>query len=285
MKKFYLITNSEKDKDLEVTEQIQKYLTEHGSTYILHVAAVKTMGSYTDACEVPEDTECVIVLGGDGTLIQAARDMVHRDIPILGINLGTVGFLTEVEKDTLFPALDRLMAGDVAIEERMMIKGTVHSDKCVEEEMVALNDIVINRCGPLHILEFIIYVNGEVLTTYQADGVIVATPTGSTGYSLSAGGPIIEPHAQMMLVTPICPHVLNARSIVLSKEDVIRVEVGSNREIGRGILEVTFDGSRSFNLEVGDYVEITCSEQVTKIVKLKKEGFLSILRSKLSDRA
>ena len=285
MKNFYLITNSEKDKDLEVTGSIKDYLISHGSSCILHVAAVKTMGAYTDACKVPEETECVIVLGGDGTLIQAARDMVNRDIPLLGINLGTVGFLTEVEKDTLFPALDRLMAGDVTIEERMMIKGAVHSKELIAEEMVALNDIVINRCGPLHILEFILYVNGEVLTTYQADGIIIATPTGSTGYSLSAGGPIIEPHAQMMLITPICPHVLNARSIVLSKEDVIRVEVGKNREIGNGILEVTFDGSRSFNLEVGDYVEITCSEQVTKIVKLKKEGFLSILRNKLSDRA
>ena len=180
---------------------------------------------YTNASEIPAETECILVLGGDGTLIEAARDTIELDIPLLGINLGALGFLAEVEKANIEHALGLLIQDEYQIENRMMLNGQIYRGaECIESSH-ALNDIVITRSGSLQIIHFHIYVNGQFLKGYDADGVIVSTPTGSTGYSMSAGGPIVEPKAKLIVVTPICPHTLSTRSIVFSAEDEIVIEM------------------------------------------------------------
>ncbi|MDD3413540.1 MAG: NAD(+)/NADH kinase [Lachnospiraceae bacterium] len=282
MNSFYIITNSIKDQDLSVTNKVKEYLCSHGKQCFVHATNSNSTGSYTREEHVPDHVECVIVLGGDGTLIQAARDMVNRDIPFLGINLGTLGFLADVEKDTLLDSLDRLMEGKYEIEERMMLKGRV-TTQSKKTEAIALNDIVINRYGSLRIMEYNIYVNGKYLNTYRADGIIVSTPTGSTGYSLSAGGPIIEPKARMMVITPICPHTLNTRSVVLSDDDVICIETRESGQRKDDMAEVTFDGTANVRLVPSDFVEISKSEKTTKIMRINEESFLTVLSKKFKD--
>jgi len=287
MDKFYIITNSEKDKNLETTRRILEYLSAHGKTCTIreHQGKCpllgKSPGRYTDDAWIPEGTECILVLGGDGTLIQAARDTVNRSIPLLGVNLGNLGYLAEIEKSGVIDALDHLLLDDYTIEPRMMLEGTVHREKGESIRDIALNDIVVNRAGALRILDYEILVNGEPLNRYAADGVIVSTPTGSTGYSLSAGGPIISPKASMIVVTPICPHTLTARSIVLSGTDQVTLRLGSGRRTEREEAFVTFDGEVSVPIVTGDYVEIKKSRKTTNILKISKISFLEILRTKM----
>ena len=209
MDKFYIITNSDKDKDLEFTGQIVEYLKANGRKCMVQQAERKQEGAYhyTNPALIPEDTECILVLGGDGTLLQAARDVVHREIPMLGVNLGTLGFLAEVDKQSVYSALDKLMEDDYEIEERMMLTGTVWRDGKIIGRDVALNDIVIGRDGHLRVVRFKNYVNDVYLNSYNADGIIISTPTGSTGYSLSCGGPIVAPNGSMTLMTPIAETV------------------------------------------------------------------------------
>ena len=183
MDKFYIITNSDKDKDFQFTNEIVAYLEERGKECQVQQAERKVEGAYhyTNPGLIPEGIQCILVLGGDGTLLQAARDVVHREIPMLGINLGTLGFLAEVDRQSVQAALEKLIADDYEIEERMMLTGTVwHGDKIIGQD-IALNDIVIGREGPLRVVRFKNYVNDVYLNSYNADGIIIATPTGSTG--------------------------------------------------------------------------------------------------------
>ncbi len=216
-------------------------------------------------------------------MIQAARDVADLDIPLLGINLGTLGYLTEIEGEELSGALDALMEDRYHLEERMMLKGTITYGDGRTESTTALNDCVLVRDGSLRVLNYEIMVNGEHLNTYSADGVIVSTPTGSTGYSLSAGGPIVSPKARLLLVTPISPHTLNTRSIVFSSRDVIRLQIHPRRskEVERAF--VSFDGVVNYPITSNDIVEISHTEKTTKLVKIKTESFLRTLSKKLSD--
>ncbi len=235
---------------------------------------------YTDSCQVPEDTQCVITLGGDGTLIQAARDLAGRRIPMLGVNLGNLGYLTQVgRQEEMAGLLDDLMSDQYRLERRMMLKGIVLRKGTVIKEDLALNEVVIARREMLQLLKLRVFVNGEPLHQYQADGMIVATPTGSTAYNLSAGGPIVEPTANMTILTPICSHALNGRSIVLSSEDRIEIEVLGNQEKGQAAV---FDGDTFVHLKVGDRLRIERSETETILVKLRAGSFLDNLRSKLA---
>ena len=221
------------------------------------------------------------VLGGDGTMIQAARDTVNRKIPLLGINLGTLGFLAEIEKSGIPDALDSLLLDNYTIEPRMLLEGCVHRRNEGPAQNIALNDIVVNRAGTLRIIDYEISVNGEFLNRYSADGIIVSTPTGSTGYSLSAGGPIISPMASMIVVTPVCPHTLTARSIVLSGGDRVTVHIGSGRRNDKEQAFVTFDGDVLVPVETGDCVDIRRSEKTVNILKISKISFLEVLRNKM----
>ena len=177
MDKFYIITNSDKDKDFQITNEIVSYLKKNGKKCQVQQAERKLEGAYhyTNPELIPEGTQCILVLGGDGTLLQAARDVVYRKIPMLGINLGTLGFLAEVDRQSIHAALDKLIADDYEIEERMMLTGTVwHGDKIIGQD-IALNDIVIGREGPLRVVRFKNYVNDVYLNSYNADGIIIAT--------------------------------------------------------------------------------------------------------------
>ena len=286
MDKFYIITNRDKDQNLRFTEEIVQYLKEHGKKCQVQQAERRVEGEYhyTDPALIPEDTQCILVLGGDGTLLQAARDVVHREIPMLGINLGTLGFLAEIDKTSLYTALDKLFADDYEIEERMMLTGTVWRGDKITGQDVALNDIVISRVGPpLRVIGFNNYVNDGYLNSYNADGIIIATPTGSTGYSLSCGGPIISPNAAMTVMTPIAPHTLNTRSIIFPEDDVITVELGEGR---RQIQEnglASFDGDVEVPMSTGDRIVIKKASVSVKILKLNHLSFVEVLRQKMSN--
>lgn len=295
MNHFYIITNGHKDRDLKKTEEIRRYLEGHHKKCTVQVKEPGKEHGYTDAAQIPEDVDCILVLGGDGTLLQAARDIMERDIPLLGINLGTLGYLAEIEETGMDAALNQLLEGGYEVEQRMMltgriIRGQIHKKRheenkilqCGIKEAYALNDIAITRSGSLQIIRFRIYVNGQFLNEYHADGVIVATPTGSTGYNLSAGGPIVEPKAELILITPISPHTLSTRSIILAPEDKVEIEIGTGREEAVQQVEVNFDGSHNVTLYTGDRVAVERAVTTTGIVKLNKASFLEVLHRKLS---
>ena len=283
MDKFYIITNSDKDKDFQITNEIVSYLKKNGKKCQVQQAERKLEGAYhyTNPELIPEGTQCILVLGGDGTLLQAARDVVYRKIPMLGINLGTLGFLAEVDRQSIHAALDKLIADDYEIEERMMLTGTVlHGDKIIGKD-IALNDIVIGREGPLRVVRFKNYVNDVYLNSYNADGIIIATPTGSTGYSLSCGGPIVSPNAAMTLMTPIAPHTLNTRSLIFPEEDVITVELGEGRRQVQEQGLASFDGDTEIPIVTGDRIVIQKASVSVKILKLNHLSFVEVLRQKM----
>ncbi|XCP83912.1 NAD(+)/NADH kinase [Roseburia hominis] len=266
MNYFYIITNSMKDTDYAITDRIITCLEAHGKKCFLY-----------EGGEVPGHMDCALVLGGDGTFIQASRKLLGMDVPMLGINMGTLGYLTEVEVQNVESAIEQLIEGRYAVEERMMLYGSVAGGT----SDVALNDIVVGRNGSLKILHFNLYVNGEYLNSYQADGVVISTPTGSTAYNLSAGGPIVEPTASLILVTPICSHALNSSSIVFSDQDEIEIEIGSRRDGTPEEAAITFDGTDITTIRTGDRVRVKKSRDTAKIIKLSKISFLETLREKM----
>lgn len=292
MKYVYLITNEVKDPQGQYTGQITAYLEARGAVVTcvdntaeaIGTAICKTRAEKPEAADggKTDGMECVLVLGGDGTLLRAARNILDSDIPLLGVNLGTLGYLAEVEIGNIEQTLDRLLADDYTREERMMLEGLVKTGNRTEENY-ALNDIVISRCGSLQILTFDIYVNGQFLNSYSADGMIVATPTGSTGYNMSAGGPIVEPEASLLLLTPICPHTLNTRSIVLASEDEIRIEISQGKDGSMQTVDANFDGSHKVIMQTGDSIVIRKAAKTTGILKLNMESFLAVLHKKMSE--
>lgn len=284
MEHFYVITNPTKDAELRTARSIRDYLTGHGKTCTVDVGTKKPgKERYTYKEQVSPDVDCIIVLGGDGTLLQAAVDLADRDIPFLGINLGTLGFLAEINRSGTEEALDKLIRGEYEIEKRMMISGQSYDKTGVKDYARALNDIVITRKGSLQILNFNIYVNGQFLHHYHADGMIVSTPTGSTGYNLSTGGPIVEPKAELILLSPICPHSMHSRSIVLSPEDTVTVGIESSRDGAVQEVEAIFDGCHKTTLCTGERIEINKSDKTTGIVKLSQVSFLEVLHRKMID--
>ena len=270
MDRFYIITNSDKDPSMEITGKIVDYLKEYKRSCEKQQASRPDEGTYHFSYPslIPDGVQCIFVLGGDGTLLQAARDVVHREIPLLGINLGQLGFLAEVDLQSLYSALDQLMADDYEVEERMMLEGCVYRGDELIGKDIALNDIVIGRDGHLRVVRFKNYVNDVYLNSYNADGIIISTPTGSTGYSLSAGGPIVSPNAAMTIMTPIAPHTLNTRSIIFPSEDVITVEIGKGRhcDCEKGL--ASFDGASSIGMVTGDCIVIGQAKVKTRILKL-----------------
>lgn len=270
MKKFYIITNTVKDPQLHITKRVCELIRGKKGNCKLEAEGELLTG----------ETECILVLGGDGTLLRAAREYHKSGIPILGVNIGTLGYLAEVEMNNLEEAIDQLMEGSPVVEERMMLQGDVRG----ELEDVALNDIVISRLGSLRIIRFNIYVNGQLLNSYQADGAIISTPTGSTAYNLSAGGPIVEPTASMIVITPICSHALNTSSIVLSADDEIVLEVGEGRDGQEEEVMLSFDGETNIAIHTGDRITVKKAKDTTKLLKLSKVSFLEILRKKMEGK-
>ena len=277
MKRFYLITNEVKDPQGTFTKKTAAYIEAHGGEAI---CVKNERQAFSEAEENPVD--CALVLGGDGTVLRAARNMMDSTVPLLGVNLGTLGYLSEVESASVEEAIEKLLRDEYVREERMMLSGRI-SGRENEEEQYALNDIVISRCGSLQILNVRIYVNGQFLNNYGADGVIVATPTGSTGYNLSAGGPIVEPSARLLLLTPICPHTLNTRSIVFAPEDEIVVEIPCGKDGSEQVVEANFDGSHKVTLRTGDRIVIHRADKTTGIIRLQTESFLAVLHKKMCE--
>ncbi len=280
MKTFYIIVNTDKEESLRLSYEIADYLISRGKQCRIRSREQEQAGSSSGV--LAEEVEGILVLGGDGTLLRAARELAGKRIPFLGINMGHLGYLAEIEEQNVQAALERLIADEYTIEERMMLSGSVYVNGIRSEQDVALNDIVLNRFGNLRVVDYEVYVNDQYLNSFTADGIIVSTPTGSTGYSLSAGGPIISPTASMLMLTPICPHTLNSRSIVFSGRDRIRIRIGEGRRSGADEACVTFDGDTCVQMKTGDYVEIQKSTEVTRIMKINQVSFLEVLRNKLS---
>lgn len=278
MNNFYIITNYAKDENKKITRQIKSCLESYGKNCIL---CEKDEREEVIPDTIPDYIDCALVVGGDGTFIQASRLLFGRDVPMLGINMGTLGYLTEVEVHGVEEAISQLVRGDYTIEKRMMLYGSITRKNGEKTSDVALNDIVLNRGGLMKIVHFDLYVNGQLLNSYQADGMIVSTPTGSTAYNLSAGGPIVEPTASLMVITPICSHALNSRSIVFSYEDEIVIEIGARRDGQTEDVVVNFDGADFIPLQTGDRVMIKKAWETAQIIKMSKIGFLETLREKM----
>lgn len=285
MKNFFLIVNKDKDKDMHTAMRLQKLIVERGGKcYITsinrHQDKKKHSYIYTNPDDVPENTDAILVLGGDGTMILAARDLVKLDIPILGINLGHLGFLAEVDEQDMEETLEKLFLEEYHVESRMMLEGNILG---TGEKIVALNDIVVGRSGSMRVIDYNIYVDDILLNKYRADGIIVSTPTGSTAYNMSAGGPIVEPGSDIIVLTPICPHTLNTRSIVLSPDSKIEIEICEDRHADNDSdgKMAYFDGNTSLSLRTGDRLCVRKSNQDTKIIKLRNRSFVKILQKKM----
>lgn len=281
MQSFGIFANEYKDRNLEFSRKIATYIRSKGAK-----AQILKKGDSFDGVEV------VLVLGGDGTMIRTATMLGKENIPLVGVNLGTLGYLCELEEDTVFPAIDCLMSDDYLLETRMMLTGAQVSSKDESWDSTdwmkdsdansALNDIVLHRSNEMCVLSFHVYVNGMFLATYRADGIILSTPTGSTGYNMSAGGPIVDPKASIILLTPINAHNLNSKSIVLTADDVIEIEVGTSREEQDEKAIVSFDGDIAMALKVNDRIRIAKADKETYICKVQNESFLEILRRKMN---
>ena len=275
MDKFCIIVNKDRDEQLALTKRVQQFLSDHGKQSELRMESLDTADKEWEP--VSEDTECIIVLGGDGTLIRAANRLLSYDVPMFGINAGTVGYLTGVEASEAEKGLERLCNGSFRVEKRMMLRAEING----EYSDTVLNEVAITRSGVSRIINLAVYVNGALLDVVSGDGLLIATPTGSTGYNLSAGGAVVKPEAELILITPICPHSLSSREIVVSAEDEIAVEIRQSKR-GPAIEAVaTFDGRKAKNLRPDDKIIVKRSKYTTKMVQLDERTFFEVLRSKL----
>ena len=284
MNRFFIITNMKKDPDRRFTNMLKGFLELNGRKCI-EILPEEYKGKKRLSIDMNPKTDCLLVIGGDGSVLRAAHLVLGTGVPILGINLGTLGYLAEVEKNNWQEMIGLLLKGNYEIEPRMMLEGrmverngvTVNEDRILH----GLNEAVV-RSSALRVINFNVYVDGHLLNNLDADGIIISTATGSTAYNMSAGGPLVEPKAQLLLLTPICAHTLNTRSVVLSAEDSIVIEMAKNTRNEKILAEAAFDGGSSFSLGYGDRIEIKRSDEVTNLVKLSTRSFLSTLHKKMS---
>ncbi|GAB7386840.1 NAD(+)/NADH kinase [Bacillaceae bacterium] len=280
MKTIGLAVNKGKPNAWLVAKQLVFLLEEKGAKIFLEPDVADQLGRVDLALplkDFPGRVEIVFVLGGDGTLLGFAREFAPFKIPILGINLGNLGFLSEAEPDDLPHAVDRILNGEYYVEERMMLEAEVVRKGKRLKRFTALNDVGIGKGSLSRIISCTVYVDDLYLSTYSGDGIIISTPTGSTAYSLSAGGPIVAPHINVILLTPVAPHALTARPIVLSADEEIRVITeATHRDLG-----LTVDGQLGFKLELGDEIIVRRSPHITFLIKWKERNFFATVRKKL----
>ena len=227
--------------------------------------------------ELPARADILIVLGGDGTLLSVTRLIKSHTVPILGVNLGGLGFLTSVSLQEMYPALEKILAGEFSVDTRMMLTARILRQEQTGTEYSVLNDVVINKGALARIISLEVSVDGNYLTTFQADGLILSTPTGSTGYSLSAGGPIIYPSLHSILLTPICPHTLTNRPIIMPVDSSIQVALRS----GERDVFLTMDGQVGFSFLENDVVEVQKSEHTVSLIRSPFKNHFEVLRTKL----
>ncbi len=267
--KISLIVNRTKEAAEEYACFIDAYLTERGA-------------EVSRLCDVYRQkdllgSDFLITLGGDGTILRAVGTLRGADIPILGINVGHLGYLTEVtEKEHIPAALDSLLAGEYCRDERTMLRADVLRSGRVTASQLALNEVLMSRCAGISILHFGVFCDGQEMQHYSADGIIVSTPTGSTAYNLSAGGPIVSPTAPVYIMTPICSHSLNGRAVILDDSSVLEIRVESPQQIA------AFDGENVTPLSEGDIVRISKAREKTTLIKIRRGSFLEVLREKMA---
>lgn len=280
MKKAAIILNTEKDRAINLALELIKWSELHDIVIMLESDAANML-------EMPElavdyaalgSADFAVVLGGDGTLLRASRIFAPVDIPMLPIRFGRFGFLTDIEPDDAVQAMDDYIGGRFHMHERMMLRITVHRNGSLVNTSDALNEAVVTK-GPIsRMLRLCTYVSGKYIATYDADGLIVATPNGSTAYSLSAGGPLVAPDLQVLIITPICPHTLNVRPLIVSSKQKVDVVVESG---AWDDMMLTVDGQLGVPLEPGDTVSIEKSEYVTKLISVNDITFYDKLQTRL----
>ena len=227
--------------------------------------------------QLASESEVLLVLGGDGTLLAAARVAAPRCIPILPINMGSLGFLTSFTVDELYPALEETLAGRSSMSERVMLQVELVRSEAVVDRQHVLNDAVVNKSALARMIELELFIDDDFVCRYRADGLVLATPTGSTAYSLSAGGPIVHPSVEAFVITPICPHTLTDRPVVVRDSSRIEVKLAGNAES----VFLTLDGQKGIPMESEDRIRITRSPQCLKLIQPPRKSYFEILRSKL----
>lgn len=272
-----ILANVHKPETKPLTLKLVKWLLDRGHQPLLWRDLVPLIGHgelVRDEDQFRQDSDLVVAIGGDGTILAAARTVGLQGVPILGVNLGTLGFLAETVPDNLFVAMEKLEAGSYEIEERMLVKARIGKRGKWE---YALNDLVIDKGGFSRVIELHVRISEHFVGSYTADGLIISTPTGSTAYSLSAGGPIVNPKMKALIATPICPHSLAVRPLIIGTDELLVVEVFFGHEKAT----LTIDGQVGHQLRSGDVVTATVAHRTIKLVRVDSKSFYEILRTKL----
>lgn len=279
MKRVGIFAKKHHPDAVRLAGELREWLRERDVEAFFDAALAKACGEPVAAPEstIPAMVNLIVVLGGDGTLISVARKVGDLQTPILGINLGSLGFLTEITKEEIFVQMERVLAGDFKVTSRMKLDVTIRRKGQVHGRYSVLNDIVINKGALARIIDMETWVDDQYLTTFKADGLIISTPTGSTAYNMAAGGPILTPDLNCLVVTPICPHMLTNRPLLVSGDSIVRVEVKFQDED----VAFTADGQVGGALEVGDIVEIRKSRSRAMIIPSPDRSYFEVLRTKL----
>ncbi len=279
MTKIGFITNTEKDPMLLETSKLVRWAEDKGCEIFLPNTVKGKLSANAIFCEDEKlcaESDFVVVLGGDGTILRAARLSAIHHTPLLGINFGTLGYLADVEKKDALDALETVISGKATVEKRMMLEAVIEGK---ESKYMALNEISITNSVFSKMITLGVEVSGAYLNTFRADGIIIATPTGSTAYNLSAGGPILSPYTELIAITHICPHALYSRPMVVSGDDVIKISIKTRYS---GIM-LSCDGQNSVSVNSGDVIVIKRSEHKAVIMKTSSLNFYDILRRKMVD--
>ena len=262
----------------DAVRELEKYLADHGVEVLCDADSAPFVGAEgLGREEIASRCDLAVVLGGDGTLLSVARATGPRSVPILGVNLGTLGFLTEIRLEELIPTVERVLAGDLVAEQRLRLDVVVSRDGVERGRFLAANDAVVTKTALSRIIELKAFRDGDAVTTYHADGVIAATPTGSTAYSLSAGGPLLLPGSGVIVLTPISPHSLTQRPFVFSQSAVLEIEVDTRG----GQAALTVDGQDGIDLEDGDRVRLSPAPHPLLLISSPFRSYFEILREKL----
>jgi NAD+ kinase len=275
-----LVVNYEKEKTRETACKIIDWLNSKKLKVCIEGNMGKKIGKQELDCPIEKflkEVDLIISLGGDGTLLRAARLAAAENIPVFGVNLGGLGFLTQIGIDDLEKSLEKLFQEKYFLDERMMLTCSVERRGKEIKKFTALNDVVIGKGAFARIISLATYVNNNYVITYSADGLVVSTSTGSTAYSLSAGGPIVKPSINSIILTPICPHTLSARPFIISEDDQVKITLEVNEEE----VMVTIDGQEGFALKPNDEVIIKKSDHKARLITFKEKSFYTILREKL----
>lgn len=275
-----LVLNTEKDNSLKVSKEMINLIKEKNIDYLLEKEGAKELDlNHKRASNetLREKADMVIVFGGDGTFLHTSLNFIGTGIPLMGINLGRIGFLTEIETNELGEALDDIIAGNYRVESRNTLEVCLERDGKSLEKKHAVNDVVINRSADGQMLKVDMHINNEFVNSYRGDGIIVSTPTGSTAYSFSAGGPIINPQVKAILITPLCPHAVHVKPMVISDHETIEIDVEGEKDK----MFLTTDGRDSIRIRREDIVRIKSSDQDISLIKFPDRTFYTILRNKM----